>query len=157
MICEVETEYVHVIWRNTKPQNFKDPATRKKNPNYGTCRAAVLWSFDMNLPGKGKAISMHAWIGFSAAEVEGPRISRQSAHECGKFFNLTHQSPLPRGDMPGTHFWPVGRRVIVRPEGLSQWEITVTIGNRIRDFPACGTVPQPTAPLHNKDSENCGI
>jgi hypothetical protein len=35
---------------------------------------------------------------------------------------------------------------IVRPEGLSQLKIPVTlIGNRTRDLPACSAVPQPTA------------
>jgi hypothetical protein len=37
-------------------------------------------------------------------ENEAPRISRQSAHEGGKFISLTHRLPLPPADPPGTHF-----------------------------------------------------
>jgi len=100
---------------------------------------------------------MHAWTGFSAPEVEAPRISRQCAHECRKFVSPNLQSPLPSGDMPGTHFFRVGPRGHIRPERLSRWKITMTFGNRIRDLPACSTVPQPTASPHIGDSENCCI
>jgi hypothetical protein len=37
-------------------------------------------------------------------EVEVPRISRQSEHECDKVVRSTHRLPLPPGDIPGTHF-----------------------------------------------------
>jgi len=36
--------------------------------------------------------------------VWGSKISRQSAHESGKFVNPTHRPPLPPGNIPGTHF-----------------------------------------------------
>jgi len=34
----------------------------------------------------------------------GSHISRQSTHESGKVVNLTHQPPLPPGNISGTHF-----------------------------------------------------
>jgi hypothetical protein len=34
----------------------------------------------------------------------GSQISRQSAHEGGKFVSPTHRPPLPPGNIPGTHF-----------------------------------------------------
>ena len=34
----------------------------------------------------------------------GPQISRLSAHEGGKVVSPTHRPPLPRGNIPGTHF-----------------------------------------------------
>jgi hypothetical protein len=34
----------------------------------------------------------------------GSRISKQSAHEGGKFVSLTHRPSLPPGRIPGTHF-----------------------------------------------------
>jgi len=48
---------------------------------------------------KGKAVPLQAWTG-----PEGPKISRQSAHEGGKVVSLTHRSPLPLGNIPGSHF-----------------------------------------------------
>jgi hypothetical protein len=37
-------------------------------------------------------------------EVEGPTISRRSAHEGGKAVSRKHPSPLPPENIPGTHF-----------------------------------------------------
>ena len=34
----------------------------------------------------------------------GSQISKQSAHEGGKFISPTHRPPLPPGNIPGTHF-----------------------------------------------------
>ena len=40
----------------------------------------------------------------------GSQISRQSAHEVGKFVSPTHWSSLPPGNIPGTHmYWRLNR------------------------------------------------
>jgi len=36
-------------------------------------------------------------------EVENPRISKHSALEGSNFVSLTHQPPLPPGDVSGAH------------------------------------------------------
>jgi hypothetical protein len=79
----------------------------------------------------------------------GSQISRQLAHERGKVVSLTHQPPLPPGNIHGTHFYSR----LSRPQGhdvagriMSMKNSTDTIGNRTRDLLACSVVPQPTAP-----------
>jgi hypothetical protein len=81
----------------------------------------------------------------------GSQISRQSAHEGGKFVSPTAAGHLyPPGNIPGTHFcWRLSR-----PQGRTAPERIMSmknsndiIGNRTRDLPACRVVPQPTAPL----------
>jgi len=37
-------------------------------------------------------------------EIGFPRISRQSAHECGKVVSHMHRPPLTSQYIPGTHF-----------------------------------------------------
>jgi hypothetical protein len=59
----------------------------------------------------------------SFQEIEVPRISRQSAHECGKFVSPKHRPLYPPGDNLKNTNDP--------------------IGNWTRDFPACNTVFQP--------------
>jgi len=82
-------------------------------------------------------------------EVEAPRISRQSAHKCGKLVSRTHRPPLPPRRYPRYSF--VLR--LSRPKGHSEagkikWmqNSTYPIGNRARDHPACGAVPQSNMP-----------
>jgi len=58
----------------------------------------------------------------------GSRISRQSAHEGGKAVIPTHRPPLPQETflvLISVKGW-VKPRVIVRPEGLCQWKISMT-------------------------------
>ena len=78
----------------------------------------------------------------------GFQISRQSAHEGGKDVSPTHRSPLPAGNIPGTHFCyrlsqPQGHNAAGRI--MSMKNSNDTIGNWTRDLPTCSAVPQPTA------------
>jgi len=50
----------------------------------------------INAIGKGKAIPLQTWT--------GPEGSRRLRHEGGKVVSLTHRPPLPRGNIPDTHF-----------------------------------------------------
>jgi hypothetical protein len=69
----------------------------------------------------------------------GSQISRQSAHEGGKVVSPTHRSPLPPGNISGTHFcWRLSR-----PQGHSATGRIMlmknsndTIGNRTRNLVA---------------------
>jgi hypothetical protein len=68
-------------------------------------------------------------------EVEAPRVSRQSAHEGGKIVvSHTHRPLLPPRRYPCYSF-------------LLEAESTqIPLGIEPATFPACGAVPQPTAP-----------
>jgi hypothetical protein len=79
----------------------------------------------------------------------GSQISRQSAQEGGNFVSPTHWPPLLPGNIPATHFC----YRLSRPQGHSAARRIVSMKNsndisenRLRDLPACSTVPQPTAP-----------
>ena len=53
---------------------------------------------------KGKAVSLRSWSG-----PEGTKKLRfphymTTAQDGGKVVSLTHQPPLPQGNVPGTHF-----------------------------------------------------
>ena len=94
----------------------------------------------------------------------GSQISRQSAHEGGKVVNPKHGPPLPPRNISGTHFC----QRLSQPQGhsatgriMSMKNSNDTIGNRIRDLPACSLVPQPSRPpsapnqyYHNKEIKN---
>jgi hypothetical protein len=59
----------------------------------------------------------------------GSQISRQSAHQSGEVVSPTHRPPLPPElflvVLISVRGW-VNPRVIVRPEGLCHWKITMT-------------------------------
>jgi len=54
----------------------------------------------------------------------------------------------PQGNTPGTYFC----LRLSRPQKIQSIKNTNnTIGNRIRDLPACSTVPPPTEPRHTRN------
>jgi len=55
----------------------------------------------------------------------GSQISRQLAHEGGKVVGPTHRPPLPQ-ELISVRGW-ASPRAIVRPEGLCQWKIPMTL------------------------------
>jgi hypothetical protein len=80
---------------------------------------------------------------FGLQEVEAPRTSRQSAHEGG---NVVSLYPLEISQVLISLTRWVDR---VRLEGLTQMKNpNAPTGNQTRDFPACNSVSQPTAPPH---------
>jgi hypothetical protein len=104
-------------------------------------KAEAVWEV------KGKAIPAQRPTGVE--KIQAPRISRHSAHECGKVVSPTHWPPLPRRKDP----WYSYLLETSQPQGPSATEeiesmkdSTDPIGNRTRDLPICGAVPQPTAP-----------
>ena len=72
--------------------------------------------------------------------IWGSQISRQSAHEGGKFVSPTHCPPLPSGKIPVSHFCyrlsqPQGCSVAGRY--MSMKNSNENIGNRTRNFLSC--------------------
>jgi hypothetical protein len=64
----------------------------------------------------------------------------------GSKYVYTHRSPLPPGNIPGTHFClrlsqPQGHSAVGRI--MSMKNSNDTIGNRSRELPGCSAVPQP--------------
>jgi hypothetical protein len=73
--------------------------------------------------------------------VWGSQISRQTEHGSSKVVSPRHRPPLLPGNIPvliSVRGWVNLRAIVKNSNG--------TIGNRTRDHPACGAVPQPTAP-----------
>jgi len=90
-------------------------------------------------------------------DPEGSRKLRLSEfidnrHMIAEMLSVLRKGCLyPPKYIPGTHFsirdW-VDSRVKLRPEGLSEWKISMTPSEKgTRVLPACSAVPQPTAPL----------
>jgi hypothetical protein len=68
---------------------------------------------------KGKAVSLQAWTGpEDSGNLRLPDFVTTAQND-GKIVSLTHRSPLPPGNTPGTHFCdrlsrPQGHRAIGR-------------------------------------------
>ena len=103
--------------------------------------------FFSHVKDKGKRIPVQALrvpVGWDS------QTSRPASYKGGKFVRPTHRSSFPQEIfLVLTYFrgW-VDPRATVRPEGLCQWKISVTL-SRIRDIHTCRAVPEPTAPPHD--------
>jgi hypothetical protein len=78
----------------------------------------------------GRAIPLQVWTGPEGSRSLWLPDFKQSAHEDGKFVSCTYRSPLP----PRRYSWysillrcSVDIRDIVRPVGLCQWKIVMTM------------------------------
>jgi hypothetical protein len=90
-------------------------------------------------------ISLHNFWGFQ--EVDASSFQNDQHMKVARLSTLRIGRRYPPRIIPGTHF-RVNPKAIVRREILCQWKNSSdTTGNRTRDISACGTVPQPTAPL----------
>ena len=54
--------------------------------------------------GKGKAVPLQAWAGPESSRKLGFPDYMTTGQDGGKVVSLTHRSPLPPGNTPGTHF-----------------------------------------------------
>ena len=94
--------------------------------------------------GKGKAIPLQAWTG-----PEGSTRLRlpvfKTAHEGGKVVSPTHRPSLPPREYSWYSFLLEAESTPGPQCGRKDY-VNDTIGNRIRDLPACSAVPQPAAP-----------
>jgi len=84
------------------------------------------------------------------------QISRQSAHEGGKAVSPTHRSPLPPGNIPGTHFcWRLSRPQDNNAAGriVSMKNFNNPIGNRTRAVPHPSAPPRPPN-IHNTECKS---
>jgi hypothetical protein len=105
----------------------------------GWTLSQVIWCFYC----KGKANpEVSRRLGFSDVKSQHMKLLRLSALSTGRLY--------PTGNIPGSHF----RQRLCPPQDhsaagriMSMKYFNDTIGNRVRDFPGCIAVPQPTAPL----------
>jgi len=67
-----------------------------------TCMLIVLSPLFVQL--KGKAVPLQAWSGPEGSRKLGFPDFMTTAQDGGKVVSLTHQPPLPPGNIPGTHF-----------------------------------------------------
>ena len=75
-------------------------------------------------------------------------MSRQQARERGKFVSSTHRPPLPPGYIRGTYFCQRPSRLRSHSAAgkfKSMKNSNYPIGNRTRDLPAFGAMPQPNS------------
>jgi hypothetical protein len=125
-----------LVFKLQTPRNNPKESTRilYLNSPCNTSWLVLGWTSSLPFTGKGKAILLQA--------LTGPEGSRRLRLPDFKTIGTWRWSPLPPGNIPGTHFC----LRISQPQGHSaagRINSNETIENRSRDLPVCRTVPQP--------------
>ena len=97
-------------------------------------------SKDKEIPAQGLTI-LGGW---------GSQISRQSAREVGRFVSLTRRPTLPLGKYTWHSCLTEAEWATVRPEGLRQWKIPMTLsGIELATFLLVAPCPRRGNPVGN--------
>jgi hypothetical protein len=120
--------------------NYDSYNKQRLLPNSTQTDCSLSWNQNVSLWGtnwtfacksKDKLIPLKAWIGPECSRrLMLPDLKKKSAPEGGKIFSSTHRPPLPPQEiflvLISVRCW-VNTRATVRPRGLRQWKIPMTL------------------------------